>query len=624
MLDEVFYSVLARYQRRLGASSGKRFSKHVFGSSNVIATLEFPNCLQRFVSALPPKPHLSVDRIIDQHTFLPYFSPFLPEMRMNKLRRDMTGNNGKGIHFRTGLMASRIPIAQFLKFCPKCALEDDETFGECYWHRSHQAPGVAVCSIHHIQLLESQVRPRHTINRQSYVTLEEAIEGIPLSVIYCDDIHSLQLSKDTAWLLTTKIQPFHQIRDVYRKKLFELGQCSYSGRIISPHQLIDALRDHFPAGWFQDIACEYLATSDDWILNLVRNDKSAQHPLMHLIFMQFLGLSVDQLFSTVLPEPFGGPNWPCLNPTCKNYKALVVPKVKTIQSKYTHGRPIGEFSCQCGYTYRRTGPDSSPTDKYRLDKVRSYGEVWDQKLVQLWQQSNISVRQIGRILKADSMTVKKRAKKLGLPFPRGGPRISNLKHEPVKNIKQKASPSKYRKVWLRLIANHPAKGVQFLRQLNPGVYTWLYRYDKEWLTEHKPLQTVSIKNSHYQRVDWKKRDELLVILIRDRFLNVKESQSKPVRITTSYIGRTIGQVTLLQKHLNRLPQTARLLSELVESEEDYAARKVFWAFNMLNDRGNSPQKWQVIRLAGIARRLSETKVLRVLDSLNFPEKTKNA
>jgi hypothetical protein len=581
----------------------------------VIATLEFPSSLETLISLLPPRPHLSVDQIIDQHTFLPYFSPFIPEARINQLRQDMARNNGKAIHFRAGVMASRVPIIQSLRFCPKCATADDATFGECYWHRSHQAPAISICPIHEVQLLESNVAPRQTINRQQYVTLEQAIDGSPLPITYSKSPYSLQLAKDTEWLLNTKVKPLHQIRDIYKRMLFELGYCSYDGRIISPARLISALRSYYPANFFQEIGCEYLERNDDWILNLVRSDKSSHHPLMHLVFMQFVRLSASELFSSAIPEPFGQPDWPCLNPVCEHYRTNIIPAVEIINSKYTSGLPIGEFSCRCGFRYRRKGPDNAHHDRLRLDKVSTYGKLWEAALKRLWDEQDVSVRELARTLNVDSNTVKFHAKRLGLSFPRRGPRISNFRPKEKGTIQKRSEPASFRKAWLHLLDTYPDKGIKSLRTLHSRIFTWLYRYDREWLLNHKPHVLRQPAKSDYKRVDWSERDDQLVCLISEKLPAIIASQSKPIRITISYVGRSIGQLALIQKHANKLPRTSKLLSKVVETRADFAIRKIQWAVDILQKEGLKPVRWRIIRTAGIAKQLSEPKVLSILNSI---------
>ncbi|MDJ0577721.1 MAG: TniQ family protein [Xenococcaceae cyanobacterium MO_234.B1] len=46
---------------------------------------------------------------------------------------------------------------EVLKFCPKCCAEDTRKYGEAYWHRQHQIPGMLVCLKHKISLLDSEI-----------------------------------------------------------------------------------------------------------------------------------------------------------------------------------------------------------------------------------------------------------------------------------------------------------------------------------------------------------------------------------------------------------------------------------------------------------------------------------
>ncbi|MDE6055387.1 MAG: TniQ family protein [Lachnospiraceae bacterium] len=46
---------------------------------------------------------------------------------------------------------------QWLKYCPLCAGEDRERYGETYWHRRHQIRNMNVCTRHKCRLKSSKV-----------------------------------------------------------------------------------------------------------------------------------------------------------------------------------------------------------------------------------------------------------------------------------------------------------------------------------------------------------------------------------------------------------------------------------------------------------------------------------
>src|SRR5207248_8301428 len=89
-------------------------------------------------------------------------------------------------------------------FCPKCVAEDRQNFGECYWHRVHQVPGVLVCPAHGDTLLNSDAPARNARTKYEFIPAEYAIRAAPiqqpgLSHTYSDIL--LRIAQDAAWLL---------------------------------------------------------------------------------------------------------------------------------------------------------------------------------------------------------------------------------------------------------------------------------------------------------------------------------------------------------------------------------------------------------------------------------------
>jgi hypothetical protein len=80
--------------------------------------------------------------------------------RMEHLRQDMEKEKGLLAQMRSGITSSCIKLPQWLRFCPLCTEEDEKQFGDRYWHRLHQVPGVEACPIHAVFLEDSKVRHR--------------------------------------------------------------------------------------------------------------------------------------------------------------------------------------------------------------------------------------------------------------------------------------------------------------------------------------------------------------------------------------------------------------------------------------------------------------------------------
>src|SRR5260370_12863611 len=173
--DELFYSICARFSERVRYSSKRSVVAELFGTDQAMACISLPSHLGYLVSQLPPYSNYDINRIIDQHTLLPYFAPFLPPQSSTRLRQDMSSNNGPALHMRAGLMASRVPLAQWLRFCPQGVEEDRRRLGECYWHRIHQAPGVEICLLHRVWVRNSSARARNAQTRYEFISAECAM-----------------------------------------------------------------------------------------------------------------------------------------------------------------------------------------------------------------------------------------------------------------------------------------------------------------------------------------------------------------------------------------------------------------------------------------------------------------
>src|SRR5260370_29319519 len=124
---------------------------------------------------------------------------------------------------------------------------------------------------------------------------------------------------------------------------------------------------------------------ENWLVRLVRKPENAQHPLHHMLLIHFLGHSVETFFNIPSADhPFGEGPWPCLNPASNHYQQFRIQQCRVDYSQHVHGRPVGTFSCACGFTYVRIGPDGSLEDRFKLSKVKSFGRLWVERLQLLW------------------------------------------------------------------------------------------------------------------------------------------------------------------------------------------------------------------------------------------------
>ena len=67
----------------------------------------------------------------------------------------LNGNRHAGQHI--GIYQSSSMDARRLRYCPECFDEDIAAYGEPYWHRLHQIPGIAVCPRHGCWLADTEI-----------------------------------------------------------------------------------------------------------------------------------------------------------------------------------------------------------------------------------------------------------------------------------------------------------------------------------------------------------------------------------------------------------------------------------------------------------------------------------
>jgi len=599
--DELLYSVLARYHLRSGNISFKATMEDAFGTKNATAVVELPSNINALISNLPLNTEYTADYLIDNHTLFPFYTAFLPPKKSQWVRNNMRKRNGKGIYGKTGIMASSIVANKYFKFCPLCNEEDKEKYGEIYWHRIHQIPGVLVCPKHQVMLCDSKV-PIKGYNKHQYVAAsEENCIKSDKVVVYSDKTmsHLINLAKDVEFLLNNQFErrPAEWFHEQYRAKLIEQGFATINGNVMQKKltkEFVQFYGEEFLTLVQSSIE---IGSENNWLADMVRGSKRASHPIRHLLLARFLGITISDLFYRQLTyKPFGDGPWPCLNPAAEHYLKPVVKQLKISYSNDTK-RPVGTFSCDCGFVYVRTGPDVTEESRYKVGRIKKFGHVWEAKLKELVEKG-LSLRQTAKLMGADPKTVKKYAAKLGLETywdKRSKQELIQYKGSSITNADKK---DYYRGEWLKLMNQYPDKSKTELRQLNKAVYAWLYRNDKEWLKFNSPEPIYKYRNA---RVDWDKRDEEILDKVKVVVEEMLNSTEKPERITISLIGSKLGIRGLLEKHLDKMPLTKQYLDSVEESRRDFQLRRVKWAVQELKRQGEVPKLWKVLRKAGIRK-----------------------
>ena len=631
--NELFYSICARFQDRVRYPSQRATVEDLFQTKNAIAIFDFPSRLNRIVAALPLKSGYTVDYFINNHTLLPFYSPFLPPERNQLIREDMDGDNGAKIHTRLGIVAGYVEMPSHLRFCPLCVEDDKKLFGECYWHRLYQVPGVEVCPTHAVFLEKSDVSTHNRRRTYEFLAAEQAIKMVlPRPIDLLEPVHKIlfNIARDIKWLLND-CYFVPGLEDLYQKYLSLVKKSpelvTYTGR-IRVQELLRLLKNHYPAKVLELLQCPLdEQIRDNWLAQLVRFPRRVHHPLRHLLLIQFLGYSAQEFFELQeTNKPFGDAPWSCLNPVCQYFQQFRIKECQITYNQDNH-KLTGIFSCTCGFVYCRTTPEQSLEDHFQLSRIKAYGSVWEESLKLFWYDPSLTLKEIGNRLGVSVKTVLRQADRLKLTFPR--PNTTARAKDICPSLKLRATAYEVatnviescRQGWLALIAINIDLGRTQLRNKVPAVYGQLYKYDRDWLNEHLPPPQT---NNGTPDVDWESRDIETMAAIKLSAQQLKDDSTRPIWISRTAIANSLEHPNSawVKRHLQRLPLTAKFLAEVTENREEFAVRRVNWAADRFRQEHLCPQEWELVRRAGLRPEIRELPLVKeaiatALDSFNL-------
>lgn len=628
--DELLYSIWARYNDHVHFSAKTDALWELFGSRGVKPIIDLPCRIQSFVDRLPLGHCYNVDFFIDNHTLFPYYQAFLPKERRRLARDEMILGKGKGIHALVGIHTQRLPSTWF-RFCPKCVEEDKRKFGECYWHRLHQLPGVEICPLHEVLIEKSIVRTGRRNNGLLYlISAEQAlIDALPSRTSTFSNFDALlQIAQESAYFLEHPhlALDISMLNQKYRAILSLRGFLTARGS-IREQELFKAFEEYYSQELLSFLQCNFRIAGErlrgQWLGRIFNQSESIRHlallPLYHLLTIRFLGFTLKTILSQeIVPfAPFSTGPWPCLNPVCEHFQQRVISSF-CIPDLNKKGIVVGRFSCQCGYTYSRSGPDSSPEDAFRKGSVLSYGPVWDAKFIELWRDSTVSKSKMGSILGITRNTLDSHARRLQLPIPRYA--TSSVTEE---KIPQRMGKDRewYRQQWLTLVENSPGESTQVLTRKAKGVVSWLRLHDLEWFRENRPVRKKNTKKEVHSIQSqsgnqgggiFKDRDALLAVAVRQVFNNLVLEQGPPKRVSKIRICQEIPELRRILI-TQEAPLTAQVLREVTETYEAFSLRRIDWALHQYMEERVSPTRWAFIKRVNLKRVIHHQNAERALD-----------
>lgn len=285
--DEILYSGIARYHQISGNRSQKQTVRDLFGERLVCATVDLPSNLGSLAKRTGEI--YTVDELIQRHTLYPYYAAYLSKVKTERLYHLMTEGTSWGeIHISLGIPASTIKLPLNMRYCIGCYRDDVEKYGEPYWHRLHQLPGVLACPIHKIWLSNSAI---------PYTTREQKFRYQPLSTVQKENEYKKYDIVPEIYLRVanrSEIMLCQSFRYVDSKSLVGSEYVTKEGRFRF-RKLLDDFDRYFTSEFLKAINCEVKnGLCETWLHKIVRGKTMVSHPLRYILLSEFLGLDVTE------------------------------------------------------------------------------------------------------------------------------------------------------------------------------------------------------------------------------------------------------------------------------------------------------------------------------------------
>ncbi|HML31962.1 TnsD family Tn7-like transposition protein [Sporomusa sphaeroides] len=307
--DETFYSLLARY-RSWSRISNLQAKIDLFGKRKRKLGLVLPGDLENLYSRLPADSTLSPQILIDNHTILPIFYPFIASSDRTKLQDVMVHKDSTCVSQHFAGMSNY--ISDYQRVCPICLEKDEECYGEPYLHRIHQLRGVVYCPDHKVSLLNTNIKNDHKSAYQC-IAISKNVELVKsqfeIPKEYENTLCKVALTYN--WLLNNQPE-FVESKELirrYRCLLQKCGLISVGGN-LKFNNLTKEFKKKFPVSYLKE--CHYYdICNNSWFYIIIYPDNNIVNPLRHVLLMVFLDVIPQELFSSDFPnvQVFGFGPW---------------------------------------------------------------------------------------------------------------------------------------------------------------------------------------------------------------------------------------------------------------------------------------------------------------------------
>lgn len=288
--DELVYSWFCRYYVHSGYPNNKMVLEDILYNRHNNPSKEFLGHLNPEMVQVIRNMYL-MDILVLEHTMFPQYARFI-ECPKKKDALYRLGNDFCDAHLLFTILP-RSEEDKYLKYCPVCASEDREQYGETYWHRKHQIRNMNVCTKHKCRLVKSTIPAK---SEQSF-TLDPA-EIVVQDVMAGPAVNSLEM-EFASYMEQIFETPMDFGNDTATSTILFYGMegtkyMSLTGKTRNTKMLAEDIQKYYKKIGLNDVASMYQ------IQRTLLGNRSDFSIVCQIAF--YLGISVDSLLHPSLSE----------------------------------------------------------------------------------------------------------------------------------------------------------------------------------------------------------------------------------------------------------------------------------------------------------------------------------
>lgn len=272
--DELVGSMLARAQRQTGFGL-KQLIHQTTGTNNTShsATITaHPSVAEAF--------GLELEAFLDKHTHYPFVTAFWRHEDRNNLTQKLVNPETRiNVAF---ISQNANKTVNALQLCPECIAQDLGRYGDSYWKRAHQLPGVSHCVEHQRPLQETsfsvmvmlKAPPPHQVRQKA--TCDPPLphaKALKLAEVALNALNG-------CWNFANPVLE-------YRRRAMSLGY-GLNGSDIYSEVLVQDFRAFYGARFLESLGCGLQGSGKPWVATLAGTLNTNWTALRHILLLTFL------------------------------------------------------------------------------------------------------------------------------------------------------------------------------------------------------------------------------------------------------------------------------------------------------------------------------------------------